>query len=49
MGTRSSTRTGQVVRDTDYREQVSIHGALLGIAIEVVRHNPDGQGKSLVP
>ncbi|WP_406347324.1 hypothetical protein [Streptomyces sp. NBC_00648] len=46
---RCGTRLERALVDQDVKDEVLIHGALLDIAVEVVRRNPDDQGKGFVP
>ncbi|MEU9028676.1 hypothetical protein AB0D46_14295 [Streptomyces sp. NPDC048383] len=43
---RCGMRLEKALVDQDFKEAVIIHGALLDIDVEVVRHNPADQGKS---
>lgn len=42
-------RLEKALVDQGFKDQVIIHGALLDITVEVVRRNPDDQGKGFVP
>ncbi|WP_425244738.1 IS5 family transposase [Streptomyces citrinus] len=46
---RCGNRLEKVLIDQGFKDEVLIHGALLDIDVEVVRRNPDGQGKGFVP
>lgn len=46
---RCGMRLEKVLVDQGFKDEVLIHGALLDIDVEVVRRNPDGQGKGFVP
>lgn len=46
---RCGNRLEKALVDQGFKDQVIIHGALLDIDVEVVRRNPDDQGKGFVP
>ena len=46
---RCGNRLEKALVDQGFKDEVVIHGALLGIAVEVVRRNPQNQGKGFVP
>jgi transposase len=46
---RCGMRLEKVLVDQGFKDEVIIHGALRDITVEVVRRNPDDQGKGFVP
>lgn len=46
---RCGMRLEKVLVDQGFKDEAIIHGALLDITVEVVRRNPDDQGKGFVP
>jgi transposase len=46
---RCGMRLEKVLVDQGFKDEVLIHGALLDIDVEVVRRNPENQGKGFVP
>ncbi|MGW1658455.1 IS5 family transposase [Streptomyces atratus] len=46
---RCGNRLEKALVDQGFKDEVVIHGALLDITVEVVRRNPDDQGKGFVP
>jgi transposase len=46
---RCGMRLEKALVDQGFKEAVIVHGALLGIDVEVVRRNPADQGKGFVP
>jgi hypothetical protein len=46
---RCGNRLEKALMDQGFKDEVLIHGALLDIDVEVVRRNPEDQGKGFVP
>lgn len=46
---RCGNRLERALVDQGFKDEVVIHGALLDIAVDVVRRNPGDQGKGFVP
>lgn len=49
MAERCGNRLEKALVDQGFNDEVLIYGAPLDIDVEVVRHNPDDQGKGFVP
>lgn len=46
---RCGNRLEKAMVDQGFKDEVVIHGVLLDINVEVVRRNPEDQGKGFVP